>query len=304
MDKLTSLQIFRRVAEVRSFTAAALELGISPAMASKSVQQLEQALGARLLARSTRAVAITEAGERYLQAVAPLLDELILADQQLHQDVLQPRGELRLSAPVDLGEQVLAPVLSGFRAACPDVELAIDLSNRQVDLHHEPFDLALRVGAVKQSSLVARELGRIALAVCAAPAYLEQAPPLAHPRDLVRHTCLVNASAGDPRRWLFQERGRTLSVGTDAVVLINNARLLVRAAEAGLGVIYTPAYLAREALAAGRLVPLLADYLAPAPPVSLVYVDRRFLPAKVRIFIEHMLAAFEQKPMDMPASGY
>lgn len=294
MDKLTSLQIFRRVAENRSFTAAAKQLGLSAAMVSKSVQQLEHALGARLLARSTRAVNMTEAGERYLQSISPLLDELTLAEHQLHQNVLQPRGELRLSAPVDLGESVLPAVIRSFRAACPAVTVTIDLSNRQTDLHHEPIDLALRVGDVTQSSLVVRRLAEIPLMVCAAPGYLRDAPALAHPRDLAQHHCLVNTSAGDPRRWRFQERGRVVTVTANVVVQVNQARLLVGAAEAGLGVIYLPAYLVRDALAAGRLVPLLEDYVMPAPPLSIVYVDRRFQPAKVRVFIEHLTAAFER----------
>jgi LysR family transcriptional regulator, regulator for bpeEF and oprC len=295
MDKLTNLQIFRRVAETRSFTAAAKELGVSPAMVSKSVQQLEQTLGARLLARSTRAVNMTEAGERYLQSIAPLLDELVVADQQLRQHVQQPRGELRLSAPIDLGETLLAPVLRDFRRACPDVTLSVDLSNRHVDLHHEPVDLALRVGHVTQSSLVVRRLGNIPLMVCAAPEYLAGAPALAHPRDLSQHACLVNPSAGDPRRWLFQEQGKALSVTANVVMQVNNARVLVQAAEAGLGIIYLPAYLVRDALAAGRLVPLLSDYVLPALPLSLVYVDRRFLPVKVRVFIDHLSLALTQE---------
>ena len=293
MDKLTSLQIFRRVAETRSFTAAAKQLGLSAAMVSKSVQQLEQALGARLLARSTRAVNMTEAGEHYLQSISPLLDELALAEHQLHQSVLQPRGELRLSAPVDLGETVLPAVIRDFRAACPAVTVNVDLSNRQADLHHEPIDLALRVGNVTQSSLIVRRLGQIPLVTCAAPAYLRTAAPLNHPRELSQHHCLVNSSAGDPRRWRFQEHGRPLTVNANVVVQVNHARLLVGAAEAGLGIIYLPAYLVRAALAAGRLVPLLADYVLPPQPLSIVYVDRRFQPAKVRVFIDHLTAAFQ-----------
>jgi DNA-binding transcriptional LysR family regulator len=292
MDKLSGLQIFRRVAETRSFSAAAKVLGISPAMVSKSIRQLEEQVGVRLLARSTRAVSVTEAGARYLQTIAPLLDELIVAEQQLRQNVLQPRGELRLSAPVDLGESVLAPVIHAFRTAHPAVTVTIDLCNRQVDLQHEPIDVALRVGRIAPTRLIARTLAQIPLLVCAAPAYLRTAPPLVHPRDLAQHLCLVNPSVGDPRRWRFQARGKLFSVTANVVLQINNAPLLVQAAAAGLGIIYLPAYLARDAVAAGQLVPLLTDYLLPPLPLSLVYAERRFQLAKVRAFIEHLSAAF------------
>lgn len=292
MDKLNSLQIFRRVAETRSFTGAAKVLGVSPAMVSKAVRQLEERVGARLLARSTRAVSVTEAGERYLNAIAPLLDELELAEQQLHLNAELPRGELRCSVPVDLGESVLAPVLAAFHRAHPEVTLSIDLSNRDVDLQHEPVDLALRVGQIPPSQLIARPLAQIPLLVCAAPAYLSAAPPPAHPRDLARHRCLVNPSVDDPLRWRFQARGKTFSVTAHAALQINNARLLVQAAEAGLGIIYLPAYLVRDAVAAGRLVPLLQDYLLAPLPLAAVYPERRFQPVRVRVFVEHLVAAF------------
>jgi DNA-binding transcriptional LysR family regulator len=293
MDKLASLQIFRRVAEARSFTAAAQALGVSPAMISKSIQQLEQQLGARLLVRSTRAVSVTEAGERYLQLVAPLLDELLLADQQLQQSVLQPRGELRISAPVDLGEQLLPPVIQRFRSDCPAVTVAVDLSSRQVDLHHEPIDVALRVGQIAQASLIVRQLTQLPLVVCAAPAYLEANPEITHPRDLAAHNCLVNPSVGDPLRWRFQQRGKLFSIAANVVLQINNTRLLVRAAEAGLGVIYLPVYLVKEAIAKQRLRPLLSDYVLPALPVSIAYVERRLQLAKVRTFIDYLAAELQ-----------
>lgn len=290
MDKLAGLQIFRRVAEARSFSAAAQALGVSPAMVSKSIRQLEQQLGARLLTRSTRAVSVTEAGERYLQLVAPLLDELLAAEQQLQQNALQPRGELRIAAPIDLGEQVLPTVVQRFRAACPEVTVAVDLASRQVDLHHEPIDLALRVGRIAQTSLIVRQLAELPLVVCAAPAYLDaQVPPL-HPRDLAAHRCLVNPSVGDPRRWRFQQRGQPFSIAANVVVQINSARSLVQAALAGLGIIYLPAYLVQQELAAQRLLPLLSDYVLPPLPVSIAYVDRRYQAAKVRCFID-LLAA-------------
>lgn len=285
MDKLASLQMFRRVAESRSFTIAAQALGISPAMASKSIAQLEAAVGARLLARSTRAVNLTEAGERYLRAIAPLLDELAQAEQALQQEGAQPRGELRISAPVELGEQWLPRVLERFARECPDVTVSVDLSNRQVDLQHEPIDLALRVGRIEQPALVVRELAALPLAVCAAPAYLQAQAPVAHPRDLAQHACLVDASVGDALRWRFQEGGRTFSVTPRAVLRANSSRLLVEQARAGRGIVYLPRYLAQPALRAGRLQTLLDAFVLPPLPVSVAYVERRYPSAKVQRFI-------------------
>jgi DNA-binding transcriptional LysR family regulator len=286
MDKLDSLRMFRRVAETRSFTAAAQALGVSPAMASKSIAQLEAAVGVRLLARSTRAVGLTESGERYLAAIAPLLDELAQAEHELQQDNAQPRGELRLSAPTDLGEQWLPRVLARFARNCPEVTVAVDLSSRQVDLQHEPIDLALRVGRIEQSTLIVRQLTELPLVVCAAPAYLRAHAPIAHPRELGRHCCLVNASVDDALRWRFQEGGRAFSVTPQAVLRASSSRLLVEMACAGRGIVYLPHYLAEAALNAGRLEPLLDEFVLPPLPVSAAYVERRYQPARVRRFIE------------------
>ena len=289
MDKLSTLRFFRQVAEVRSFTQAARQLGVSPAMVSKSIQQLERSLGALLFVRSSRTVTTTEVGERYLQSVGALLDELALAEQQLHQSVAQPRGELRLTAPVDLGEGVLPGVIRDFCRECPDVSVSLDLSNRHVNLRDESIDLALRVGNITRSSLVVRSLGDLPLVVCAAPSYLEKAGPIRHPKELVQHRCLVNPSVGDPLRWRFRDKGKPLSVHANAVLQSNSARMLIQAASDGLGVVYIPAYLVKKALAARTLVPVLNQYVLPALPLSLVYLQRRLQPVKVRKFIDHLV---------------
>lgn len=286
MDKLASLQLFRCVAEARSFTVAAQALGISPAMASKSIAQLEAAVGARLLARSTRAVNLTEAGERYLRTIAPLLDELVQAEQELQQDRAQPRGELRLSAPIDLGEQLLPRVLERFARECPDVATIVDLSSRQVDLQHEPIDLALRVGRIEQQALIVRELTALPLVVCAAPAYLRERGHPRHPRELAQHRCLVNAGVGDALRWRFQEEGKPFSVTPQAVLQANSSQLLVEMACAGRGIVYLPRYLAQAALDTGRLQPLLEIFVLPPLPVSVAYIERRYQAAKVQRFID------------------
>jgi DNA-binding transcriptional LysR family regulator len=290
MDKLASLEMFRRVAQARSFTVAAQALGISPAMASKAIAQLEAAVGARLLARSTRAVSLTEAGEQYLRTIAPLLDELLLAERQLQADIAQPRGELRLSAPIDLGEQLLPRVLERFSRACPAVTVQVDLTSRQVDLHNEPIDLALRVGRINQSTLIVRHLTELPLVVCAAPAYLRAQAPIAHPRDLGQQRCLVNASVGDALRWRFQEQGRSFSIAPNAVLQASSSRLLVELACAGQGVAYLPRYLVRDALAAGLLESVLDGYVLPPLPVSAAYVERRYQAVKVQRFIELLVA--------------
>lgn len=293
MDKLASLETFRRVAQARSFTVAAQALGISPAMASKAIAQLEAAVGARLLIRSTRAVGLTEAGERYLRAIAPLLDELTLAERQLQADIEQPRGELRLSAPIDLGEHLLPRVLERFARLYPAVTVQVDLTSRQVDLHNEPIDLALRVGRIAQSTLIVRHLADLPLVVCAAPAYLREHSPIEQPRDLAQHRCLVNASVGDALRWRFQEQGKPFSIAPNAVLQASSARLLVEMARAGQGVIYLPRYLVRTALASGELQSLLDSHVLPPLPVAAAYVERRYQAAKVQRFIELLLAELD-----------
>jgi DNA-binding transcriptional LysR family regulator len=238
-------------------------------------------------------VSLTEAGERYLRAIAPLLDELLLAEQQLEADVAQPRGELRVSAPIDLGEQLLPGVIVRFSRECPAVTVQVDLTSRQVDLHDEPIDLALRVGRVAQSTLIVRPLTELPLVVCAAPDYLRAQAPIAHPRDLGARRCLVNASVGDALRWRFQDGGRPFSIAPDAVLQASSSRLLVDLARAGQGIIYLPRYLVQDALAAGALESLLDEYVLEPLPVSVAYVERRYQTVKVQRFIELLIAELQ-----------
>lgn len=192
MNKLLSLNAFRHVVELGSFTAAAKQLQVSPAMVSKYIAALEQDLGIRLLTRSTRSVRLTEQGEHYYQDITPLLDELQAADLKAGAGSASASGELRLTAQVDLGEQLLPPLIAKFQQRYPEVSVSLDLSDRPVDLYSENYDLALRIGKVKSPDLVVRKLTSAEFLLCASPQYLEEAAPLDHPRDLANHNCLLN----------------------------------------------------------------------------------------------------------------
>jgi len=286
MNKLVALQAFRHVVELGSFTAAADALQVSPAMASKYLAQLEQELGARLLTRSTRSVRLTEQGETYYQHISQLLDELTEADLEVGAGSTSPTGELRLTAPIDLGESLLHPIISDYQRQHPDVTVSLDLTDRQVDLFAEQYDLALRVGSIKTPDLVARKFTTLELLLCASPDYLDSASPLNHPSELSAHNCLLNPQISDSATWQFVVDGKPFSINVTSNLQINRAQMLARSAIEGRGIIYVPRIMLQEALADGSLVELLPEYILPAMDVFLVYPERSYLPAKVRCFID------------------
>jgi DNA-binding transcriptional LysR family regulator len=289
VDRLNCLQAFRHVAELESFTAAASKLHVSPAMISKYINQLEARLGVRLFTRSTRKVKLTNEGEHYFRRIATLLDELELADQEIAQDNHTLHGELKLTAPVDLGERFLFDVVTHFQKANPKMSVTLDLTDRQVNLIEENYDIAIRVGKVAGQDLVLRKFMTMDLVLCASSTYLQQAPQLKHPRDLKQHRCLINQSVRDPDRWQFVVDNKSYSTKVNSMLRINSGRSLADAAIQGLGLLYTPTVLVEAALKQGSLVECLKEFTIPAVDVFAVYPSRLFVPAKVRRFIDTLV---------------
>ncbi len=286
MNKLLSLNAFRYVVELGSFTAAAKQLQVSPAMVSKYLAALEQDLGIRLLTRSTRSVRLTEQGEHYYQDITPLLDELQAADLKAGAGSISASGELRLTAQVDLGEQLLPPLIAEFQQRYPEVSVSLDLSDRPVDLYSENYDLALRVGKVKSPDLVVRKLTSAEFLLCASPQYLIEASPLDHPRDLANHNCLLNPHIHNAHIWGFNVEGKILRQNVSSKLSINRAQALRQAEINHQGVVFLPRLIVEDALEQGLLVEKLQQYIVPTLDVFLVYPERRYLPAKVRCFID------------------
>lgn len=300
LDRLTGMQVFVRVAALGSFSAAARALGMSPAMATKHVDALEDRLGARLFFRSTRKLTLTEAGQRHLEATERILAEIDEAEAAARADVVEPRGTLRINAPLAFGlRQVIASIVD-FAPIYPDLTIDIGLTDRFVDLIDEGWDIAIRLGTLRDSSLIARSLAPIRVALCAAPAYLA-----AHGRpktvaDLAGHNCLgyTLPTAASASRWVFGSDG-TIAVPVRGSLLVNNGDALLQAAIAGHGLIYQPTFIVADDIRAGRLCSLALDQPFPRfGAAHAVYPGGRRPPAKVRTFIDFLAGRWRDAPWD------
>jgi DNA-binding transcriptional LysR family regulator len=287
------MEAFVRVVEAGSFVAAADRLGISTSSLSRLVADLEQHLGARLLNRTTRRLSLTESGQAYYERCVTLLADVAEAEAVAGQSAAQARGTLRLTCSYSMAEQTVAPAIAAFVERHPAVKFELIVSDRIVDLIEEGFDLAIRVGSVGSDRLVARRLGSMQLVLCAAPAYLERQGAPASPADLPRYNALTYAYSASPRVWRFTDAaGTPRDVRVTGNMHANSGDALRAAAIAGLGILYEPDFLVGSALRTGQLVRLLPDYTGAGGDIWAVYPSRRHLSLKVRLFVDHIAAAF------------
>lgn len=284
---LQGMRAFRAVVEHRSFKRAGERLGLSGSAISKLIAALELELGASLLQRTTRSLALTEAGELFYESVVRVLDETDLAVDRLHEREGQPQGRLRVSVPMSFALRWLSARLPDFLVRYPALRLELSLNDRVVDLVAEHFDCALRIGAtLPDSSLYARPLGAIPRALVAAPRYLKSAPPLSAPADLVHHDALVFSLASTGRHWPFVVDGRAVSVEVSGRLEVDNSVFLRDTLLAGIGVALTPRFVVQDLLDSGRLTALL-PHCMPAPArVFGVSTQRRHVPLKTRVFLD------------------
>jgi DNA-binding transcriptional LysR family regulator len=296
MDRLGTMYTFVRVAEAGSFVAAAERLGISTAMASRHVQDLEARLGTRLIHRTTRRLALTDAGAAYLERCQQVLRDIEEMDLAVSAQTQQPRGLLRVNAPVVFGTRHLAGVLAEYAARHPEVAVELTLSDRFIDLAEEGADLALRLGTLGDSALVARRLFPVRLALCASPRYLERHGSPRTPQDLARHNCLgYTYTRGGAEVELVGPEGRVV-VPFRGTLRANHGEVLHQAALDGLGIALQPTFISGEALADGRLVRVLPKHCAPELAGYAVFLSRKYLSAKVRTFVDFLAEKFGPEP--------
>lgn len=286
MDKLRAMQTFVRIVEGGSLRAAAEALGSSPPAVVRSLAALEQALGVRLLHRTTRRLSLSEEGRDYLAHCRQVLAAVEQAEAALGAHRARPTGRLALTAPVQFGRQHVAPVLHGFLAAHPALQAELMLLDRAVDLREEGLDLAVRIGETPDPSLVALPLGRSPRVLCASPAYLAAHGEPRHPRDLIGHRCIRFTGLGTGPDWGFVEGRQVLRVPVRGVYTSNQADAALGAAEAGLGIVRVLGHQAVEALQAGRLQRLLRPFEPPPLPVLMLHPAARLPSARLRAFID------------------
>ena len=303
MDKIDGIRTFLGVVEAGSFTAAADRLGISKALASKHVAALEQRLGARLINRTTRRLALTEVGRIYAERCKPLLADFDELDTVVQERQGQVRGLLRLSAPVTFGETHLAPIIGDFLKRHPDLTIELSLTDRVVDLIDEGVDAALRISDMADSSLIARRLSHIRMICCAAPAYLDRHGRPAHPDALAKHQCIVDLNDKTGAGWPFTVHGERRLVPVEGRYRVNSARAVRDALLAVGGIGRCPSFVVAEDIAAGRLEVVLADQVSEEIGIYLVYPHARHLAAKVRVLADFLTRSARQNPLWRSIAG-
>lgn len=286
---LATLRTFVTVVESGTLSRAAERLEATPGAVSRRIAALEQRLGLRLLNRTTRRLSLTEAGERYYEDLVGILRALEDAEGRLTHLSDAPRGNLRVVAPLSFGVGTLAPLLPGFATRYPDLRVSVDLDDRLVDILGSGADLALRVGLLEDSTLVARRIRDYRRVVCAAPAYLERRGEPLTPAELLAHDCLHYSNIALKEEWSFGiGEGEVQRLEVSGPLCANNGDLLRRVAVGGMGVCSLPEFIAAEDIAAGRLKAILTGHEGPPLTLWALWPSRRFVPAKVRVFVDYL----------------
>ncbi|MES2951707.1 MAG: LysR family transcriptional regulator [Pseudomonadota bacterium] len=292
MDRFQSMAVFVAAVDKGSLSAAAEAFGISAPMAGKHIRHLEERLGARLLTRTTRRQSLTEIGQAYLDQCRLILEQVRAAESCTQALRATPRGKLRINAPVTFGSVMLAPALTQFLQQNPEVQVELTLNDRVIDLVDDGADVAIRVGRLADSGLVARPLKPYGMVICAAPSYLQRAGTPQHPEDLVHHQCLGFTHWSRNGGWALG-RTDTPSGGWPVSRFQSNNGLALRmAALEGFGIVMQSSIMLGGDVAAGRLVEILQDHLPPPQPMHLVYPKDRQPVPKLSRFVDFMLAQF------------
>jgi DNA-binding transcriptional LysR family regulator len=290
---LGSIELFCLAAETGGFTSAALAAGVTPAAVSRSISRLEKRLGLRLFVRTTRSVRLTDAGRGYFAQCRQALAQLAEAEREVMGQQAQPSGTLRISVPTTYGHHRILPMLPAFRERFPDIRLHVHLSNRNIDFVEEGYDMAVRVRAQPDSTLIARHLEDAALVVVATRRYLRKAGTPRTLDDLAAHECIQFELPSSGRRisWLFKENGKDRELFADSAYSCSDDVLGgVTLARSGAGLFQTYRFVVEKEIADGSLVEVLKPFAGRSRPYTLLYPDGRHVPLRMRVFIDFLMA--------------
>jgi DNA-binding transcriptional LysR family regulator len=297
MQRFAELQAFVAVVETGSFTAAAERLDAAKSAVSRRVSALEDRLGVQLIRRTTRTLNLTDTGQSFYEHSARILDDLDEAEAAVLQEHGELRGTLRVALPLSFAVRHMSEPVAEFRRIHPRVNFEFDLNDRRVDLLQEGMDLALRIGHLRDSTLIARRLFDVRAVVCASPAYLQKHGTPEKPDDLAEHECLVYSNISDPGRWKYEDAGGARRhVDVNVAMSASSGDFLREVAVQGLGVALQPTFIAGERIRSGELVALLLDYTWPVAPAYAVYPPTRHLSYRVRAFIDFLAGYFSGVP--------
>jgi DNA-binding transcriptional LysR family regulator len=292
MKDINATSIFAAVVDAGSFSAAAEKLGVTKSAVSKRVTGLETRLGVKLLSRTTRKLSLTEAGQRYfvhVQEALRAIDDAEFAATEL-QNV--PQGTLRISTPMSFGRLHVAPVIPRFLEKYPQIKVHLDMNDVSHDLVAEGYDIALKTGELNETSLIARKLAPLRSVLCASPDYVEQHGAPKTPEDLLSHNCLLYSYHTTINEWVFDKNGDETRIQVAGSYQVNNSEALLEAILQGSGIARVPTFVAGPDIKAGRLVSVLRDYSMPTKDIYAVFPERKYLPMKVRVFIDFIVDNF------------
>lgn len=292
LDKITSMEAFVKTVDNGSFSAAAERMNMSQQMVARHVASLETKLGMRLLNRTTRRQGLTAEGQTYYQRCKFILAEIDDAEGIAQTSQKEPRGKLRVSAPVTLGRYRIMPIITEFLRRYPDVEVELELNDRLVDLLEEGFEIAIRIGKLNNSQLIARELSAHRFVLCATPGYIQKHGTPLSPEELGQHECLgygFNARK-EHKTWALTHRGKTQTIRVHSRLHLTDTTALLQATLGGAGILLAPHYVVQEKILSGELVFVLSDYQGPSRPIHLIYHPSHQQSAKLKRFIELCLS--------------
>ncbi|KFB67181.1 LysR family transcriptional regulator [Candidatus Accumulibacter vicinus] len=295
MDRFDSMRIYLRVAEIGSFAAVARQMDVARSVITRQVAALEAHLGVKLIARSTRSLTLTSAGSTYLESCREILDLVEAAESGLADERQEPRGLIRLSVPLSFGLRHLSPLLMDFSATYPEVITEIDFTDRRVKLIEEGLDLAIRITRRLEPLDVRRRIGSSHLVVVASPEYLRRHGEPRHPRELVKHECLIYLPA-QQEGWPFLVDGVTEVFPVRGRMRANNGDALLDAAIRGLGITAQPSFLTAAAIEAGWVQPILRDYPMPELGIYALLAGNRYVPQRVRVLIDYLAERIGARP--------
>lgn len=286
MDRLESMSVIIAIAETGSLSAASRRLGTPVPTISRRLSELESHLNARLLQRSSRQMKLTEAGRAYIEACKRILEQIDEAERQVSGEYAAPRGDLTVTAPWGLGHLHLLPLACEFMHSYPDIRLRLLLTDRVLNPHEEKIDVAIRIGNLPDSSLIATRVGSVRIVTCASPSYLADNGLPAHPRDLANHDCISVDDFAAQQIWKFEKSGREISAPIRSKLTVNTSEAAVEAALAGAGIARVMAYKMEAARRAGALALILSEFERPPLPMHIVHAERKPVPQKLRAFLE------------------
>ncbi|MDJ0833905.1 MAG: LysR family transcriptional regulator [Gammaproteobacteria bacterium] len=297
MGRYEQLQAFVEVVDQHSFSAAGEKLGLVKSVLSRRVSELESRLGVKLLNRTTRQLSLTDAGEQLYQQASVFLMELLEAEQRISEEQLALTGRLKIAAPLSFGYRHLSAAIADFAIEHPDIDLALDLNDREIDLVAEGFDMTIRIGELKDSSLIGRKLGVIRFVTVASDSYLERKGLPEHPSELSQHDGLFYSNISDKQQWIFSDQRKSLSVVPQPRMRANNGDFLTRAALKGLGVYQCPTFLVDEYVRNGQLRVILQEFNRSELGIYALFPPGRLIPRRAKALTDYLQNQYGDCPV-------